>query len=209
MPRPYGKYTKQLKDTTHLKGVVHVRREADKSTEWLRDQVVKLAGGIDLKRAPGSRRANKIGDGYTNRMRLGSMYFFSYDPKHAKTLPYYDTFPLIFAINYYDDGFLGMNLHYLPPHMRAILLDKITEIFEKRGMTDASKYKLTFSMLNALKEMPEFKPCVKRYLATHVRSLFMPVAPEEWQYSVLLNSENFKKASKFKVWEESVKKMGM
>ena len=32
----------------------------------------------------------------TTRPIIGSMYSFYYDPKHKKTLPYYDRFPLVF-----------------------------------------------------------------------------------------------------------------
>jgi hypothetical protein len=210
LPVREGPFTKGLRDTTHLRGVLNVAREADKSTEWLRDQVVKLAHGeLDLKKAPTSRRANKVGDGMTNRLRLGSMYMNIYAPKHAKTLPYYDTFPLIIPIRYYDNGYLAINLHYLPPAYRAAMLDKLFEIFEGRGMTDVAKYKLTLTMLDYLRSMPEFAPCVKRYLSAHVRSLFQPVPPEDWHYTVLLNSENFVKASKQQVWSDSLKKMGI
>jgi hypothetical protein len=92
--------------------------------------------------------------------------------------------------------------------MRAALMDRIIGIMNKRGMTDEKKYRFTASMLNAIKNMPEFQPCVKRYLSAHVRSLFRPVPPEEWQYAVLLNSENFEKASKSTVWADSLRKIG-
>ena len=30
--------------------------------------------------------------------KIGSMYCYAYDPKHKKTLPYYDEFPLILSL---------------------------------------------------------------------------------------------------------------
>lgn len=191
------------------KGVMQVSRDASKSTQWLQDQVIKLAHGqMRVKETPSSRRANLVGDAHTNVLRLGSMYFFIYDPKHKATLPYYDKFPLIFPVKYYADGFLGMNLHYLPPNYRIFVLDQLYAMFESRGMSNEKKYKLTASMIAALANIPELQPCIKRYLAPHVRSLFLPVAPEDWQYSVLLNNENFEKASKSKVWADSIAKIG-
>ena len=36
---------------------------------------------------------------------LGKMYFYFYDPKTKKTMPYYDKFPLVIPIESYADGF--------------------------------------------------------------------------------------------------------
>ena len=44
----------------------------------------------------------------------GEMYMFYYDAKHKDTLPYWDRFPLVFPFSKVKDGFLGLNLHYLP-----------------------------------------------------------------------------------------------
>lgn len=34
----------------------------------------------------------------TSESVVGNMYMFFYDPKHKDTLPYYDTFPLVFIV---------------------------------------------------------------------------------------------------------------
>jgi hypothetical protein len=59
---------------------------------------------------------------------IGKMYTFFYDPKHKETLPYYDLFPLIFVVGPAAGGFLGINLHYLPPVLRAKLMDSLYQI---------------------------------------------------------------------------------
>lgn len=208
MPRPVSPHTTFLKTAVSTKSAA---KESEKSTQWIRDQVVKLAHGdghLKVKKLPGSKRVNKVGDQQTNKLRLGQMVFFVYDPKNAKTLPYYDQFPLIFPLTYQNNGnFLGINLHYLPPSYRAAFLDKLYEIMEKRGMTDKAKLRLTASLMNEVRKMPEFKACVKAYIPDHVRSLFLPVPPEEWDYTILLNSDNFAKASKTQVWRDSLSKM--
>ena len=56
-------------------------------------------------------------------MIVGEMYMFMYDAKHKDTLPYYDRFPLIFMLERYNNGFLGLNLHYLHPRLRVGLLE--------------------------------------------------------------------------------------
>src|SRR5690348_3007714 len=52
----------------------------------------------------------------------GAMYLFRYNPKTKETLPYYDTFPLVIPVKLLPDGFHGLNLHYLPPMLRAKLM---------------------------------------------------------------------------------------
>ena len=57
---------------------------------------------------------------------VGKMYFYFYDPKTKDTMPYYDRFPLVIPIEMYRDGFLGLNLHYIHPKSRMVLLDKLS-----------------------------------------------------------------------------------
>ena len=63
-----------------------------------------------------------------NSSVIGSMYMFFYDPKLKETLPYYDSFPLSIVIKPAPGGFLGMNLHYIPPILRAKLLDSLMDV---------------------------------------------------------------------------------
>ena len=56
-----------------------------------------------------------------NRPLTGRMFMYFYDPKTKETLPYYDKFPLIFMVGPAQGGFYGINLHYLPPQLRAKL----------------------------------------------------------------------------------------
>ena len=57
-----------------------------------------------------------------NRTIIGRFYFFFYTPKGHETLPYWDHFPMVIPLQRYDDGFLGLNLHYIYPKDRLILL---------------------------------------------------------------------------------------
>ena len=61
------------------------------------------------------------------RTFVGSMYMYFYDPKLKKELPYYDRFPLVLPLERYSDGFLGINLHYLPIPLRVRLLDELMD----------------------------------------------------------------------------------
>ena len=59
---------------------------------------------------------------------IGKMYIFTYDAKHKDTLPIWDSYPLVFPINFYSDGFLGINLHYLPPLARVAIMRNLDDL---------------------------------------------------------------------------------
>ena len=85
--------------------------------QWLRSKVTELK--------PTPQKLMQDRERMTNSNFIGHMYFFFYDPKTKDKLPYYDRFPLVIPIQKYNDGFLGVNLHYIHPKHRIILLDKL------------------------------------------------------------------------------------
>lgn len=134
---------------------------------------------------------------------MGRMYFFAYDPKTKDKLPYYDTFPLIFIIEEYPDGFLGLNLHYLNVRDRATLLNRLVQYRNNSKYDDTTKLKLSYRTIAALARMDIAKPCIKRYLFNHVRSRFIEINADEWIIATFLPVENFVGASKQKVHRDS------
>ena len=130
-----------------------------------------------------------------------------YDPKLKLTLPYYDKFPLIFPIEMYDDGFLGINLHYLPPMFRARLMDALYSTLNNNKLNEKSKLLISYKILKGASRYKYFKPCIKRYLTTHLRSRFFLVEPPKWDVVLMLPLARFQKATKDRVWEESMNKI--
>jgi hypothetical protein len=128
---------------------------------------------------------------------------FSYDPKYKETLPYYDMFPLVFPIDLRKDGFLGINLHYLPPVLRAKLMNAIYQTINNTAYNETTKLKLSYSILSNASKYRYFKPCIKQYLATHVQSSYLNIEPTNWDSALMLPTEQFKKASKEQVWKDS------
>lgn len=139
----------------------------------------------------------------THLMHPGRMYMFMYDAKHKKTLPYWDRFPLIFPIERYHDGFLGINMHYLHPVLRATLMDALYTYVSNTKFDDSTKLNISYNILKDASRARYFKPCIKKYLNGHFRTQFLYIAPSEWDISLFLPLERFQKADKTKVWEDS------
>lgn len=138
-----------------------------------------------------------------SQVRPGNMFMFFYDPKHKETLPYYDRFPLIIMVDSAPKGFYGMNLHYLPPTLRAKFLDQLLDITNNKSFDETTRFKLSYELLKGSQKFKYFKPCFKHYLTSQVRSKFAYVAPPEWEIATFLPTANFAKANKNAVYRDS------
>ena len=134
---------------------------------------------------------------------IGRMYAFFYDPKHKKTLPFYDKFPLVIVIGMKENGFLGLNLHYLPPVLRAQLMNRLYETVSNKKLDKTTKLRVNYQLLQGAVRFRYFSPCVKHYLFEHVQSDFLTIQPEFWDVALMLPTESFEKAGKEKVWSNS------
>jgi len=143
----------------------------------------------------------------SNRQIVGSMYMFFYDPKHKAKLPYYDSFPLVVVIGPAEGGFMGLNLHYLPPILRAKFLDGLLDITNNKSYDESTKFNISYNMLKRAGKYKYFKPCIKHYLNKNVRSRFAKVEAPEWEIATFLPTADFQKAGKSKVYSDSRRKM--
>lgn len=140
-----------------------------------------------------------------NTTAVGRIYHYFYDPKHKETLPFYDSFPLAIIVGPAAGGFLGLNLHYLPPLLRAHFLDSLMDITTNNKFNENTKFKLSYQLLKSSTKYKEFKPCLKHYLSTHVRSKFALVPAEDWEKVLFLPSASFEKSSNRNVYKDSVR----
>ena len=141
-----------------------------------------------------------------NTAFIGRMYFYYYDPKLKDMLPYYDRFPLVIPIEQHSDGILGLNLHYINPKQRIILLDKLSEFATNSAYDETTRLKLSYVILKQASRVYEQKPCIKKYLYKHIESRFLEITADEWDIAAMLPVETFVGASSGKVWAESRKK---
>jgi hypothetical protein len=183
-------------------GIIPARTVA--AREWYRSAAGKLTSnitpGVFEKRTDEARKVAT--------MEYGYMYAFRYDPKMKKELPYYDTFPLIFPVRMDSDGFLGINFHYLPPVLRAKLMNALYSTLTNKKYDDTTKVRISYSILQSASKYRYFKPMLKKYLRSHVRSQFLEIQVNEWDMAIFLPTESFRKADTGRVWEESRKQLG-
>jgi hypothetical protein len=170
-----------------------------KAREWFRK---KARGLTDIN------KLDLISDDRLTQLSApapGQMFMFFYDPKTKKKLPYYDTFPLILMVETAPNGFYGLNLHYLPPVLRAKLFDALLETANNRKYNDSTKLKISYSLLKSTEKYAAFKPTFKQYLSGYVKSRIVRVDAPEWPIAAFLPTESFRKAGTQKVWSDSRK----
>ena len=188
----------QLSDKGTAEGLDSSVRQRDART-WMRDAAQQITN-VNKQRMMNDKE--NIRD-QIKKDDIGSMFMFFYDPKLKKTLPYYDTFPLIFPIDFRADGFLGINLHYLPPMLRAKLMDAIYQTINNTKYDTTTKLNISYSILSSASKYRYFKPCMKHYLWDHVRSKYLNIEPKNWDACLMLPTERFQKATKQTVWKDS------
>lgn len=173
--------------------------------DWYRNQAKRSGSGINATGVIEASRPKNSTATLTREGQIGQMMLFEYDPKHKDTLPYYDRFPLIFPINIAKGGFLGMNMHYLPPRLRAQLMDALYDAANNQRFDEKTRLDISYRILSQSSKYRLFKPTVKRYLTKHVRSRFVRINASEWDIALFLPLQSFQKGSVQKVYADSRK----
>ena len=181
-----------------------LRQLRNKSNSWFLDQTMSLLSPLRAK----TPEQIMSGSTFTDKLTLGQMVMFIYDPKHKATLPYYDRLPLVLPFNTAPGGFLGLNLHYLPPRLRARLLTLLLEHKTNKTLTEKTRIAATWQTLNSSSKSPYVSFCVKHYLTEHMKTRFKVIHPSDWANAVMLPTERFEKEGLQKIWQEAIKKLG-
>ena len=189
-------YIDRLQSQAYKAGI---GKNTEKSLNWFKRQLIGMKT---------INRQNLIKDDNLKPRSAplpGRMFMYFYDPKHKKTLPYYDRFPLIFMVEKAERGFYGLNLHYLPHKQRAIFFDRLTDYTTNEKYNLTTRLRLSYNLLKGSSRLSAFAPCFKHYLSEHVRSRMVEVPASDWETVLFLPSENFKKKNKNQVWTDSRK----
>lgn len=183
-----------------------VRERGFRAKRWLKRNVRELY----TQYQPDSR-ADILGVQDTQprngRMFIGKMYMFFYSPKGRQKLPYFDRFPLVFILEMYNDGFLALNMHYLPVSLRIQLFDKLIRVASDRRFDEFTRLRISYQIIAGFRKYRLAQPCIKRYLTKHVRSRLKVVNSFDWLTALYLPVESFEKAGKATVWADSRRKV--
>ena len=162
----------------------------ERSFRWFQQKIREFG-------VPTQRQLIEAGDTRFD-LNIGNMNFFVYDPKHKKTLPYYDRFPLIIPIEEKNTYFLGINFHYLSIPYRISLIEKLIK-FQR---TVANEQRIILEWRD-IKRFREVRPAIKKYLKRNVRTTFVKIKEEEFRLALMLPVQDFAKATKYKVYYDS------
>ena len=169
-----------------------------KSRGWFMKKQVELQ-----KARIGPQKIIRQGDNLQSRILPGRLYLFAYDAKLKETLPYWDQYPLVFPYERTADGFMGLNMHYLPYILRVRLLDRLLDFANNKNMNETTRLKYSYATVKASSKLRLAQPCLKRYLAGHVQSRFLEIPANEWHTAMMLPVERFVGANKQTVWSDS------
>lgn len=169
------------------------------SRDWFLDKMDEISN-IDVDRNKMKRQLPVAANYF-----IGRMYMFIYKPKNRLELRYYDRFPLVIMLEQYKEGFLGLNLHYLPIDLRQRLyynlLNRATSQVE--NFNSKTRLKINYDYLLGKSFLKAHRPCIKRYLYSNIIGRVANVPANEWEVAVHLPTAHFKKATLSKVHKES------
>ena len=165
--------------------------------DWFREKVKQAGASANLKAVTPNQLLRRQPN---DNILLGKMFFYKYDPKFAKKLPYWDMYPLVFPFEKAPGGFYGLNLHYIPQRDRAVLMDNLNQYASNNKYDKTTRLELSYRLL---KRYGRAVPCVKRYLGDRIVSQTVRIDADEWEIAIFLPVERFQKASKGEVWADS------
>ena len=178
--------------TEFIQKVLDETMGQERSVSWFRKKIKEFGT---------PKSAELVREGKRSRTLFrGRLNMFFYSPKHKDTLPYYDRFPLVLPLEKYREGFMGINLHYLPIPLRIRLLDKLYEFSSNDKFDKTTRLTATY---DRMKNLPLVKPTLHKYLYSFVDSAFRRIDVDEFIVATLLPVQRFKKATDRKVWRDS------
>lgn len=181
------------------------RDHASVLRDWQRSQSGRVTYPKLAKDATLAKRLVSV-----SQARPGRMYFYMYQPEHARKLEYYDRFPFTLILDKSSTHFLGLNFHYLDNYYRAKLFDALyarARNVRKKPASPADTLNTyiaaDYQLLDGARRFAPFRPCLHSYLRSNVRTPLLQIGESEWDIALFLPVERFAKETRNTVWAES------
>ena len=182
-----------VNDLRRLRDSSDVESDLRSSLDWFLRKITKADKSAG--------KALRSYDDYVSKIERGKMYLFSYLPETRDKLPYYDLYPVVIPLEYRRNGFFGINLHYIPPKYRVVLLKKLESTV--RG----DIFRLKYDMIKAARRFSYAMPCLKQYKYSRLKSRIREIPKDDWSLAALLPIDKFVKESRQTVHKESINKI--
>jgi len=166
------------------------------SLEWFRTNIRRIFDRRNNEKV--YLDGTKVGE-----IQEGNMYMMFYNAKTKKKLPWYDRFPLVipFDKRSVENGFYGINLHYIPPLYRQNLLEEMYKYSKGEGV------EIDYQYFRSVSRLRPAIPCVKRYLWSRIKRVPLQVQKEYWDVAAMLPTANFGNVNTNTVYANSRKQM--
>lgn len=165
-------------DNLFSKSPAEIRDRGIKSLNWFRENLRNIRVPYNSMLKQGN---------FVSTIEFGKLYMFVYDAKHKEKLPYWDFFPLTIPYKPTKNGFYGINLHYIRPRDRVVLLDSLYQLIN----ADSDSFDVSYDLITKVSSLRYAKPCIKRYITTHIDSRISEVPREYWELVAMLPSQQF------------------
>lgn len=181
--------------------------DVNKSLAWFQEMTRKLGDRVSINsllQNSQRRSANLV---------PGKMYMYSYQAKHADTLPYYDQFPLMIPFARDAETVTGLNFHYLNYKIRFFLLRNLLEFANDKKLTEKSKLIMSWDLIKGASRYAPAAAAIHKYRFDHIRSAFLEVPANQWFTAMMMPVERFVtgkdgyKYNKESVWQDSIRKI--
>ena len=170
-----------------------------KPASWYKNQIRQLGlGTID------TQRLMKEGN-LTSRALPGFMYLFKYDPKD-KNIPYYDMFPLVIPFRRVNEGFIGINFHYLPFPIRLNILKEFEKYASDKNLNERTRVRLNYRLIESSRVFRFVNPAIRRYNNQQLRTRLLTIPFKDWNVASQLPVQRFRKATMETAIRDSIKK---
>jgi len=129
----------------------------------------------------------------------GRMFTFLYNPKHRKTLPYYDVMPVIIPIEFTRKGFKGINFHHVEPALRVNLLKKLKNFKSRKDLR--TFFRINFDMIARSDRFRFARPMIRSYLYSQIKGSIINIPEQDFDLMILLPQPQFKKIPENLAWK--------